>query len=89
MTTTTPKAAQQAKVQLVFRWAPSAQVEWTGFRFDAVSEKPRRVVRLATVHKVPSEGTTTRDKCELFAPLETQWLPRRLPGARVVAGRDR
>lgn len=67
-----PKAARQVTVQLVFRWAPSARVEWSGFRFDAVYEKPRRVVRLATVHKVPSEGTTTRDKCQLFAPLIAQ-----------------
>lgn len=64
-----PKAAKRAVVQFVFRWAPSAKVEWSGFRFDSVSEKPSRKVRLATVHKVPSEGTTTRDKCELFAPL--------------------
>jgi predicted amidohydrolase len=64
-----PKAAKRAVVQLVFRWAPSSRVEWSGFRCESVTDKPTRKVRLATVHKVPSEGTTSRDKCELFAPL--------------------
>ncbi len=64
-----PQAARRAMVQLVFRWAPSASVQWSGLKFEPVAEKSRRVVRLATVHKVPSEGETSRDKCELFAPL--------------------
>ncbi len=64
-----PKGAQRAVVQLVFRWAPSAKVEWSGFRFEPVTDKPSRRVRLATVHRVPSEGTTSPEKCALFAPL--------------------
>jgi predicted amidohydrolase len=64
-----PKGAKRAVVQLVFRWAPSAKVEWSGFRFEPVADKPSRKVRLATVHKVPSEGTTSPEKCALFAPL--------------------
>lgn len=68
-TYTVPKAARKAVVQLAFRWSPSASVEWSGFKFARVSETPRRIVRLATVHKVPSEGTTSAEKCALFAPL--------------------
>ena len=67
-----PKAAHRAVVQLFFRGAPAAKVEWSGFQFQPVAEKPRRLVRLATVHKVPTEGTTTLDKCALFAPLIEQ-----------------
>lgn len=64
-----PQAARRAVVQFVFRWAPAAEVQWSGFKFEPAEEKPRRIVRLATVHKVPSEGTTSQDKCALFAPL--------------------
>ena len=67
-----PQAARQAVVQLIFRWAPAAQVEWSGFEFTSISDKPRRIVRLATVHKVPSEGTTNLEKCQLFEPLIAQ-----------------
>lgn len=67
-----PRMARKARVQLVFRWAASASVRWSGFKFEPVAEKSRRVVRLATVHKVPSGGETSRDKCELFAPLIAQ-----------------
>lgn len=72
-----PKAARRAVIQLVFRWSPSARVEWSGFEFAPVSAKPKRVVRLATVHKVPREGTTSAEKCELFAPLIAQAAERK------------
>jgi predicted amidohydrolase len=64
-----PKGAERAVVQLAFRWAPNGRVLWSGFKFAQTEAKPKRLVRLATVHKVPSEGSTSRDKCELFAPL--------------------
>lgn len=64
-----PKKAELAVVQFAFRWAPNGRVLWSGFKFAQTEAKPKRLVRLATVHKVPSEGSTSRDKCELFAPL--------------------
>lgn len=64
-----PKGARRAVVQVSFRWAPNGRVFWSGFKFAPTEAKPKRLVRLATVHKVPSEGATSRDKCELFAPL--------------------
>jgi len=67
-----PKAARRAVVQLIFRWAPLAAVEWSGLKFEPLAEKPKRIVRLATVHKIPREGSTNREKCELFAPLIAQ-----------------
>ena len=76
-TYTVPKAARKAVIQLAFRWAPSGMVEWSGLRFDVVEEKPKRIVRLATVHKVPSEGTTSAEKCALFAPLIAQAAERK------------
>lgn len=72
-----PKAARRAVVQLAFRWSPSSRVEWSGFEFAPVAAKPKRIVRLATVHKVPREGTTSADKCALFAPLIAQAAERK------------
>lgn len=67
-----PRQAKFAVVRLAFRWADSASVQWSGFRFEPIASKPQRLVRLATVHRVPNEGTTSRDKCEIFAPLIEQ-----------------
>lgn len=72
-----PQQARKAVVQLVFRWAATASVQWSGFKFEPIVEKSGRIVRLATVHKVPSDGETSRDKCELFAPLIAQAAARK------------
>ena len=67
-----PSKAQKAIVQLHFRWAPNAQVEWSQISLKEIPTPQPRRVRLATVHKVPAEGVTNQEKCALFAPLIAQ-----------------
>ncbi len=64
-----PAKAKRAEVELHFRWAPAATVEWSGVAFSEVPAPAPRKVRLATVHYQPKEGKTPADKCRLFAPL--------------------
>ena len=64
-----PAKAQQAEVELHFRWAAEASVEWGGVAFHAVPAPAPRKARLATVHYQPQAGKTPADKCRLFAPL--------------------
>lgn len=64
-----PAKAKQAEVELHFRWAPAATVEWAGVSFAEVPTPAPRKVRLATVHFQPQAGKTPADKCRLFAPL--------------------
>jgi predicted amidohydrolase len=64
-----PSKARQAIVELHFRWAPLATVEWAKVRFEKVAAPAPRTVRLATVHYQPAGGKTPAEKCQLFAPL--------------------
>ncbi len=65
-----PSAATQAVVELGFRWGPPhSQVEWCDITLEQVPPAEPRVVRLATVHYCPNEGSTPCEKREQFAPL--------------------
>lgn len=64
-----PSRATHALVELEFRWAQRAVVEWSEVWFDEVTPPLPRKVRLATVHFQPRQGKTPSDKCRLFAPL--------------------
>ncbi len=64
----TPSNATKAVVELEFRWAPRASVEWSDPRLDAAQAAPARRVRLATVHHRPLSGKSAMEKCEQFAP---------------------
>ena len=63
-----PSKATRAVVELQFRWAPKAKVEWSNVSLKQV-EPQKRIARLATIHYQPREGKTPADKCRLFAPL--------------------
>ena len=63
-----PAKATRAEVQLHFRWAPAATLEWASVSLTEVSTPAPRKVRLATVHFVPQAGKTPAEKCRLFAP---------------------
>ncbi|MEW6304214.1 MAG: carbon-nitrogen hydrolase family protein [Verrucomicrobiota bacterium] len=63
-----PSKAAKAVVELHFRWAPQARVEWSNVELTAIETPVPRTARLATVHFRPSAGKTTADKCRLFAP---------------------
>ncbi|MEQ1860950.1 MAG: carbon-nitrogen hydrolase family protein [Chthoniobacteraceae bacterium] len=64
-----PSAATQAIVELEFRWAPRARLEWAGVSLAEVPAPAQRTVRLAAVHFVP-RGVKTPDERRLaFIPL--------------------
>jgi len=63
-----PTKAIKAIVELEFRWPKQALVEWSEVSLTEVSAPPLRKVRLATVHYIASEGKTSAEKCQLFAP---------------------
>lgn len=64
-----PSKAKRAEIELHFRWAANATVEWGGVSWKDVPAPAPRRARLATVHYQPKEGKTPADKCRLFAPL--------------------
>jgi predicted amidohydrolase len=66
-----PANARQALIELHFRWAPNAVVEWSNVSFEKVPSPAPRKVRLATVHYLPAAGKDAAEKCRLFAPLIT------------------
>jgi len=61
-----PSKATQAIIELYFRWAPRAQVEWSEVALTETSAPPARKVRLATVHYIPKGGKTAMDSCRQF-----------------------
>lgn len=63
-----PTQAKQAVVELEFRWAPKATVEWSEVDLSETATPRPRLARLATVHYLPKGGKTPADKCRLFAP---------------------
>jgi len=56
-------------IELHFRWAPKARLEWSEVGLTAITAPPPRRVRLATVHYQPRDGKTPAEKCRLFEPL--------------------
>ncbi len=63
-----PAKAAAAIIELCFRWAPHAQVEWSEIALTETSPPLPRKVRLATVHFIPKGGKTAMDSCRQFAP---------------------
>jgi predicted amidohydrolase len=63
-----PGNAARAVIELHFRWAPRAKVEWSQISLAETAPISRKV-RLAAVHFVPRGGKTTDDNCRFFAPL--------------------
>src|SRR5207249_1776297 len=61
-----PAKATQAIVELHFRWAPRALVEWSEVSLAETPAPASRKVRLATVHYVPKGGKTAMDSCRQF-----------------------
>jgi predicted amidohydrolase len=64
-----PTKATKAIVELHFRWAPRARVEWSEVALTETSPTEPRKVRLATIHYAPHGGTSAMDSCRQFAPL--------------------
>ncbi len=64
-----PPDATQAIVELEFRWAPQARLEWASISLSEVDAPEPRVVRLATIHFVPREAKTIDERRNAFIPL--------------------
>ena len=64
-----PPTATQARIELSFRWASEASVEWSNVSLQAIESPKSRTVTLATVHFGPVAGTSNEEKCVQFAPL--------------------
>lgn len=64
-----PAAATQATVELEFRWAPKARLEWTFPTLDEVPTPAPRIVRLATVHFVPRNAKSAEERRAAFVPM--------------------
>ena len=58
-----PSGATQARIELSFRWAANATVEWSNVILQPIAEPRSRKVRLATVHFSPAAGTSNEEKC--------------------------
>ena len=64
-----PSAATQAIVELEFRWAPRARIEWGNVLFTEAAAPAPRTVRLATVHFVPRNAKTPDERRRAYEPL--------------------
>ncbi|MEY4005482.1 MAG: (R)-stereoselective amidase [Verrucomicrobiota bacterium] len=64
-----PAAATRALVELEFRWAANARVEWAEVKLAPAPAPATRIVRLAAVHFVPREARTPEARRQAFAPL--------------------
>jgi predicted amidohydrolase len=64
-----PSAAVQAVVELEFRWAANARLEWTDVALSATAAPAPRTARLATVHLVPRSAKTAEERRRAFVPL--------------------
>jgi predicted amidohydrolase len=64
-----PPKATKAILELEFRWAVAARLEWSAVVFEATAAPSPRTVRLATVHYVPREATTPTERRQAFTPL--------------------
>lgn len=63
-----PAKATQARVELHFRWAARALVEWSEVALTEIAPPASRKVRLATLHYIPKGGKTALDSCRQFVP---------------------
>ena len=72
-----PPNASKAIVELEFRWAPKAKLEWASVLLYATHPPEPRIVRLATVHFVPRNAKTVEDRRNAFIPLIEEAAKRR------------
>lgn len=65
-----PPTATQAQIELHFRWGePHAKVRWELPVLKSVAAPAPRIVKLATAHLQPRDGTSALEKCQQFEPL--------------------
>lgn len=64
-----PSKAARAVVELEFRWAAGAKVQWSEAALSETPPPEGRKVRLATVHYRPRGGKSPAENCRQFVPL--------------------
>jgi len=64
-----PSKATRAVVELEFRWAPRAKVEWANVSLTEAPAPAPRKVRMAAVHFVPRNTKTPDERRAAFVPL--------------------
>ncbi|TWU24237.1 (R)-stereoselective amidase [Novipirellula galeiformis] len=65
-----PSSATEVVIGLHFRWGPPhSRIAWSDVRFEPAAAAEPRIVRLATIHYCPADGTTAKEKREQFEPL--------------------
>jgi len=64
-----PSGAQQAVVELEFRWASRAHLEWAQVSLINVPAPAPRIARLATAHFVPHEAKTSEERLRAYVPM--------------------
>ncbi len=64
-----PPKATQARVELLFMWAPGGTVEWSDIALRESEPPPPRRVRLATVHYRPLNSKSAEESRRRFVPL--------------------
>lgn len=64
-----PSGATQAIVELEFRWAAHARVEWGQVALAEVPASAPRTARLATVHFVPRNAKSPEERRQAYVPM--------------------
>ena len=64
-----PLNARKAKIELIYRWDAEGTVHFGDASFFKVTEKPARMVRLATIFHRPSNSRDSQDNLDQFANL--------------------
>ncbi|MDQ3624722.1 MAG: carbon-nitrogen hydrolase family protein [Verrucomicrobiota bacterium] len=64
-----PSAAVQAVVELEFRWAPRARVEWAAVTLEEAPAPGSRSVRLAASHFVARTAKTADERRRAYVPM--------------------
>ena len=64
-----PSRAVQAVIELEFRWAAHARVEWAQVALTETPAPTPRIVRLAAVHFVPRDARTPEARRAAFVPM--------------------
>ncbi|HEY6166489.1 MAG TPA: nitrilase-related carbon-nitrogen hydrolase, partial [Verrucomicrobiae bacterium] len=63
-----PSKATRAVVEMEFRWAPRAKVEWAEVALNETAAPAPRKVRMAAVHFVPRNTKTPEERRQAFVP---------------------
>ncbi|MDB4691681.1 carbon-nitrogen hydrolase family protein [Verrucomicrobia bacterium] len=63
-----PKKATDVVVELNLRWDGNGIIKWKNIEISQTSSPTPRVVKLASVHYRPNDGSTNDEKCKLFSP---------------------